>query len=299
MDILETLIHGAVDTIFVFAVLLLAKKVRDRAFRSALVRAGEAESPQLTVDHQVEEESNLAVALRLCGLSVGFGLGLAGVVSGGVTHFAAGWEAVLQNTAELLGYCALLLVFFFVAEVVAERVVLHHVHNVQGLLQGNTAVGFAEFGLFIATGLVAYGSFHGEGGGWYTSLAFFAMGQVILIVFAVLYEWATPFNCLEEIRKGNSAAGLMLGGTLVTLGIILGFAISGPFTTWAEGIRGFAVSAAVGIVLLIPFQRLIAKAFLPNTTLLIEVERDRNLAASSVTVCAQIALAIMIGALVV
>ncbi len=297
--ILEILIQGAADTLLVFLVLLLAKKVSDWSFRASLRRTGAQDAPDLTMDHQIEERSNLAVALRRSGLGIGFGIGLAGVVSGGVTRFSAGWEAVLANTGELLGYLAVLLVFFFVAQVVAERIVLRHVHNSEELHKGNDAVGFAEFGILVATGLVAYGSFHGEGGGWQTSLGFFAMGQVVLILFAILYEWATPFNCLEEIRKGNAAAGLMLGGTLVTLGVILCFAISGPFTGWAEGIVGFAVSASVGMILLIPFQWLIDKAFLPNTTLKIEVERDRNLAACSVTISAQIALAIMIGALVV
>lgn len=296
--IVETLIHGVADTLFVFVALLLAKWVSDRSYLSAMRRSADGDSPELTVDHQIEERSNLAVALRRCGLGIGFGLGLAGIVSGGVTRFGAGWQAVLDSTLDMLGYFAVLLVFFFVAQLVAEHVILHHVRNTEELHKGNDGVGFAEFGILVATGLVAYGSFHGEGGGWHTSLAFFAMGQVALIVFAVLYEWVTPFNCLDEIRDGNAAAGLMLGGTLVTLGIILGFAISGPFTGWVEGIVGFAVSAAVGMALLIPFQWLIDKAFLPNTTLKIEVERDRNLAACSVTVAAQVALSIMIGALV-
>ena len=298
ISIVETLIQGAADALFVFVVLLLAKVLSDRAFLSAMRRSGAKESPELTVDHQIEQNSNLAVALRRCGLAVGFGLGLAGVVSGGVTRFSAGFDAVLADTHEMLIYFAVLLVFFFVALVIAERIVLHHVNNVEELHKGNDAVGFAEFGILVATGLIAYGSFHGEGGAWYTAVAFFAMGQVALVVFAVLYEMATPFSLLDEIRDGNAAAGLLLGGTLVTLGVVLGYAISGPFEGWIEGIVGFAVSAGAGMALLIPFQWLIDKAFLPNTTLKIEVQRDRNVAACSVTVAAQIALAIMIGVLV-
>ena len=298
IEVLETLIQGFADTLLVFVVLLIAKIASDWFFRSALRGTGMKDSPARTVDHQIEEQSNLAVALRRCGLGIGFGLGLAGVVSDGVARFSQGWDAVLENTVEILAYCAVLLVFFFVAQFLSERVVLGHVHNARELLDGNQAVGFAEFGILVATGLIAYGSFHGEGGGWETSVGFFAMGQIALIVFAFLYEWVTPFDCLGEIRDGNTSAGVILGGTLISLGIVLGFAISGPFTGWTEGIIGFAVSGAVGMALLVPFQWLIDKAFLPNTTLKIEVERDRNVAASSVTVCAQIALAIMIGSLV-
>jgi uncharacterized membrane protein YjfL (UPF0719 family) len=297
MLILETLVQGAVDTLFVLAILVIAKKFRDARFRAAL-QSTECEPDERSADYQIEERSNLAVALRRCGLSIGFGFGLAGVVSGGVVRFDAGWAVVLENMGELLGYCVLLLVFLLVAEMIAEYIILPKINNTLELKNGNNAVGLAEFGVFTATGLVAFGSFNGEGGGWTTALAFFCMGQIALLLFALVYEWVTPFNMVELIRQGNAAAGLMLGGTLITLGIILCFAISGPFTTWAEGITGFAIAAAVGIFLLIPSQMLIDKFLLPNTTLQIEVERDQNLAACAVTVCAQVTLAIMIGSLV-
>jgi uncharacterized membrane protein YjfL (UPF0719 family) len=297
MLVLETLLQGAVDTLFVLMILVVAKKIRDNRFRAALQSAG-GDAKELSADYQVEEAGNLAVALRLGGLSIGFGFGLAGVVSGGVVRFSAGMEAVLNDMAELAGYCVLLLVFLFVAEIIADRIILRGINNTLELKNQNNAVGLAEFGIFVATGLIAYGSFHGEGGGWYTALGFFGMGQAALIVFTAIYEWSTPFKMVEQIRQGNSAAGLMLGGTLITLGIILCFAIAGPFTGWREGIIGFALSTGVGIALLIPFQMVIDKVFLPNTTLQIEVERDQNVAASAVTVSLQVALAIMIGSLV-
>ncbi len=297
MEILETFVQGAVDTLFVLIVMVIAKQVRDARFKSAL--SGEsADAATLTADHQIEEESNLAVGLRRAGLSIGFGFGLAGVVSGGVTQFSAGWEAVLQDMGGLLLSCGLLLAFLFIAELVAEHIILRNINNTHEIYKRNTAVGLTEFGVFAATGLIAYGSFSGDGGSWHTSLGFFALGQAALILFAVIYEWATPFNCVDEIRKGNAAAGLMLGGTLITLGVILSFAIAGPFTTWTEGIIGFAIAAGVGMALLIPFQKAIDIFFLPHTTLEVEVARDENIAACAVTVCTQIALAIMIGALV-
>lgn len=297
MLVLETLLQGAVDTLFVLLILALAKKIRDMRFTSAVQATG-GNAQEFSADYQIEEASNFAVALRMCGLSIGFGFGLAGVVSGGVVHFSAGMDAVLKNMGELAGYCALLLVFLFIAEIIADKIVLGSINNAVELKNRNEAVGLAEFGIFVATGLIAYGSFHGEGGGWQSALGFFAMGQAALILFTVIYEWVTPVNLVDEIRKGNPAAGLMLGGTLITLGIILCFAIAGPFTSWKEGITGFALSTGVGIVLLIPFQLLIDKVFLPNTTIQIEVERDRNVAACAVTVCLQVALAIMIGSLV-
>ena len=76
IEVLETLIQGFADTLLVFVVLLIAKIASDWFFRSALRGTGMKDSPARTVDHQIEEQSNLAVALRRCGLGIGFGLGL-------------------------------------------------------------------------------------------------------------------------------------------------------------------------------------------------------------------------------
>lgn len=298
MNYLEMLMHGAIDTVFVLIILLLAKWFRDYRYGAALAVPDGADDKEFTANFQIEEKSNLAAALRCCGVSVGFGLGLAGVVHGGVTHFEAGWGAVLDSTTTLLFNCVLILVFLFIAEFIVEKIILRRVHNTSELQGGNVAVGLAEFGTFIATGLIAFGSFSGDGGGWQSSVGFFAAGQLVLVLFALIYEAATPFNIIDEIEKGNAAAGLILGGTLVALGVILCFAVSGPFVGWVPGLTAFAACALIGVVLLIPAQVLIDKAFLPNTTLKIEIERDKNVAATAVTVCAQVALAIMIGALV-
>lgn len=295
---IQTFLTAAVDTLVVFLILLLAKKLRDARFRASFNLPSSADPNEFTADYQIEEKGNVAVALRRCGLSIAFGFGLAGVVSGGMRGFGSGVKVYLQETGHIIIDCFILLAFLFFAQFVVEKIILRHINNNTALKDNNTAVGFTEFGSYAAAGLIAYGSFSGEGGGWETAVGFFLLGQIALLLFTLIYELATPFNMIEEIRKGNAAAGVMLGGTLLTLGIILSWTIAGPFTGWTEGIWGFARSTAVGIVLLIPFQFLIDKAFLPHTTLKIEVERDQNMAACAVTVCAQIALAIMIGALV-
>ena len=295
---IQTFLTAAVDTSIVFLILLLAKKLRDVRFRASFDVPSGADPAEFTADHQIEEKGNVAVALRRCGLSVAFGFGLAGVVSGGMRGFGSGVQAYLRETGLIVLDCVILLAFLFFAQFIVEKIILRRINNNAALKDNNTAVGFTEFGSYAATGLIAYGSFSGEGGGWETAVGFFLLGQLALLLFAVIYEFSTPFNMIGEIQKGNAAADVMLGGTLLTLGIILSWTIAGPFTTWAEGIIGFARSTAMGIILLIPFQFLIDKAFLPHTTLKIEVERDQNVAACAVTVCAQVALAIMIGALV-
>ncbi|WP_442604488.1 DUF350 domain-containing protein [Paenibacillus sp. KN14-4R] len=40
----------------------------------------------------------------------------------------------------------------------------------------------------------------------------------------VVFSWLTPYNDLEELKKGNTAVGLAMGGKFIATGIILGIA---------------------------------------------------------------------------
>ena len=130
------------------------------------------------------------------------------------------------------------------------------------------------------------------------TLVFFALGQAALLIMVYVYEWITPYRVVEEVRNGNTAAGLMLGGTLVALGLILSAALKGPFEAWTIDIGGFALSASMGIVLLLLLQWPIDRLFLPGTTLRVEIESDRNSAAIGVTIAVKVALALVISAVI-
>ena len=133
---LQTFLVAAVDTLIVFLILLLAKKLRDVRFRASFDVPSGADPAEFTADHQIEEKGNVAVALRRCGLSVAFGFGLAGVVSGGMRGFAAGVEGVegfLQDTGLIVVDCLILLVFLFFAQFVVEKIILRRINNNEAL----------------------------------------------------------------------------------------------------------------------------------------------------------------------
>ena len=164
---------------------------------------------------------------------------------------------------------------------------------------GNVAVGLVELGVSVATGLVAAGSFSGQGGGLPSAVVFFLLGQVSLLLLALAYERITPYRVIENVRDGNVAAGLMLGGMLVAFGFILRSSIAGPSAGWVDDLSAFGFSAFAGLVLLLLLQWPIDRVFLPGTTLRQEIETDRNAAAIAVVVSVKVALALVIASVVI
>jgi uncharacterized membrane protein YjfL (UPF0719 family) len=240
-------------------------------------------------DREIAESQNLAISLRRGGLYLGVAIGMLGALAGGDVGFVA-------DVVEMMIEGAVMVLFLFVAQWVTDAVVVPGINNAEALRDGNLGVGFVEFGVSVATGLIAYGSFAGEGGGLLSALVFFALGQLALIVLAVGYERMTPYHVLEEVRGGNAAAGLMLGGMLLAFGFILNSSLTGNFQGWTEDLLGFAVSASMGIVLLLLLQWPIDRFFLPGTSLRNEIETSPNPAAVAVAVAVKTALALVISA---
>jgi uncharacterized membrane protein YjfL (UPF0719 family) len=127
-----------------------------------------------------------------------------------------------------------------------------------------------------------------------SAVVFFVAGQSALLICGYCYELMTPFNIRDEIKKGNAAAGIALGGMLTAMGIILRASIAGPFVSWAADLFSFGIYTVYGIVLLLIFKKGIDWFLLPDTRIAIEVERDRNIAALAITEAAVIAVAVVI-----
>jgi len=261
-----------------FVFMWLAKLVLDRRERRVY-----------SADRQIAESGNLAIALRRAGVYLGVAVGMLGALSGGGGDFLAD---VLATAIE----GAAVFVFLFVALVVSDRIVVTGLDNAGALRDGNVAVGLVELGISVATGLVAYGSFAGEGGGLASAVVFFALGQVGLVLLTIAYERVTPYHVLDGVRAGNVAAGLMLGGMLLAFGFILNACLSGRFVGWQQDLTSFGASAGAGLVVLLLLQWPIDRLFLPGTTLRHHIEAAPNPAAVAVAVSVKLALAVVIGA---
>jgi uncharacterized membrane protein YjfL (UPF0719 family) len=270
----QALVYATLAFLFMW----IAKRLLDRRMR-----------PLYDADREIAESGSWAISLREGGFYLGIAIGMLGALSGGSESFAFDllWTAVEGG---------MVVVFLFVAQAIAGAVVVPGIRNSEAIRDGNVAVALVELGISLATGLVAYGSFAGEGGGLASAAVFFVLGQLALILLTLLYEYITPYDVIAGVRAGNVASGLMLGGILLAFGFILEASLAGSFDGWIQDLGSFAFSASFGIVLVLLLRAPIDALFLPRTTLTEAIETSPNPPAVAVAVSVKIALAIIIGA---
>ena len=279
IDSLQAFPRGLVFVAEGLIVLALAKFAKDLVTR------------HYRVDEEVATKGNLAMALRLSGYFLAIILVFLGVLfqppaGGGWFSYSAleelpgggglgftwelGEEVLRVFLYSIGGIIALNLV-----RVLFDRLVLYKFQLEKEVVQDrNVGAGAAEFGMYVATGLLIAGAVAGgtgspdytlgEGEAALVALAFFGMGLVLLIAFALAYEFTTPFNIHDEIERDNPAVGIALGGNLIAIGLVTLKAVFGDFTGWGESIAAFLVYGVLGFVLLYAMRLLIDLVLLPT-----------------------------------
>ena len=273
IDVLETIPRGLVFVALGFAVIVIAKFARDII-------------TPYKIDDEVIGKKNLAVAVRLSGYFIGVILVFLGALyqplTGAPVDGAVGGLGFDQEFAEsvlrvflysLAGIAALNLV-----RILMNRLILYKFDIEKEVVEGqNVGSGAAEFGMYIATGLLIAGSVAGEGGGPDTAAAFFGMGLVLLVVFALFYQFTTSHDIHAEIEGQNTAVGIAMGGNLVAIGLVTFKAVFGDFDGWTEGVAAFVTFGVIGFALLYVMRLLLDKLLLPSVSTSHAIAADRNL----------------------
>lgn len=226
---------------------------------------------------EIEVKSNTAVAWRWTGIYLGLAIPLYGLIAG------PGSGDYFQDLLAVFGWGILLIFVMLLAAIVNDKFIVTGVNNTEAVRDGNDAVGIVECFGFVATGIIALAAFAGDGTGTLVNdilatLGIFVLGQIALLILVKIYEFFTTYEAVEEVCKGNDAAGLMLGSWIVALSIILSAALSADITDWTV----FSIVLGLTIVLALVVIRAIGFAFdwifLPNTDFKTEIVRDRNIA---------------------
>ena len=282
IDSLQSFPRGLVFVAEGLIVLVLAKLARDVV-------------TSYSVNEEVVDKANLAVSLRLSGYFIAIILIFLGVLyqplSGG------GWVSLAElNAANPYGFNRelgeeVLRVFLYslggivalnLVRVLFDRLILYKFQLEKEVLEDrNTGAGAAEFGMYVATGLLIAGAVAGESGTSETeaalvALAFFGMGLALLVVFALFYEFTTSFNIHDEIERDNTAVGVAFGGNLIAIGMVTLKAVFGDFAGWGESIAAFLVFGVLGFVLLYVMRLLIDLVLLPTVRVSQALSSGRN-----------------------
>ena len=269
IDTLEIIPRGLVFVGLGLVVLVIAKLARDII-------------TPYKIDEEIVAKNNLAVALRLSGYFMGVILVFLGALYQPFAATAVDGLGFDREYAEdilrvflysLAGIGALNIVRIFM-----NRLILYRFDIEKEVVEGqNVGSGAAEFGMYIATGLLVAGSVAGEGGGPDTAAAFFGMGLVLLVIFALFYQLTTPYDMHSEIESKNTAVGIAFGGNLIAIGLVTFKAVFGDFDGWNEGVAAFLTFGVVGFALLYVMRLLLDKMLLPTVSASKAIAVDRNL----------------------
>jgi len=226
-----------------------------------------------SVDEELTKHDNPALAISTAGYYLGIIIVFIGAFIGPSTTLL--WDLLLVGGYGLGGIVLLLL-----SRVVNKELILRGFSAEHELIEDqNPGAGAILFGSYVASALIVAGSIQGQGGGPLTALAFYAIGQVALVVFTWLYDWMAPYSLLDEIEKDNVAAGVGFGGALVAIGIIVMRAVSGDFVGWAEDLQYLSWNVLLVFVYLVGVRFFFDKVLIPRHDLNLEITRDRNVGA--------------------
>jgi uncharacterized membrane protein YjfL (UPF0719 family) len=256
-DTLWTIIEALAYITSAFAVMFVGKLVYGLTHRS------------INVKSELVDKDNLAFSIAHVGYFIGLLLAVGSAIVGPSNGLAidlmdiaiyGGLGIILLNLSVLINDKILLRKFSVRKEIIEDR---------------NVGTGVVEAASAIASGLIIYGAVVGEASnlvhGITTAIAFWAIGQCILILTSYVYNFMTSYDIHEHIEKDNVAVGIGFAGALIAIANLIRFAIEGEFVGWANVFAEVGIDVLIGLALL-PLMRLITdKILLPGAKLTDEI----------------------------
>tara|TARA_R110002074_G_scaffold366065_1_gene539869 strand:+ start:4532 stop:5383 length:852 start_codon:yes stop_codon:yes gene_type:complete len=237
-------------------------------------------------------DGNIAVGLRRSGAQLGLAIAMLGVMSG------ASNPDIMQDIIDTFTYGLVAIGFMVTSLLFTDRALLPNVNNTEELKRGNVAIGVVEFGALVMTGILAYASIKGDDGGILSSLVYFVVGQVTMVILVLFYEkvLARKINPVARVLEGNLSAGVYLSGKIIAYGLILQSAIVGNGHTsfTSDAVIEYIVAAFVGMILLYVFELLIDLLIVTSTKVSDIIIKDQLVAAIQLSIT-KIGMALLLG----
>ena len=214
-------------------------------------------------DFKVElvDKDNAAFALVMCGYYLGLTIAIGGVVAGPSAGLG-------EDLIDILVYGPLAIILLNLSALINDRFILSEFDIRKEILEDqNCGTGVVEFAVFTATGLNIFGALYGQGGSIFTAIAFWALGQVVLVLVGKYYNLITQYNIHEQIEKDNVAVGIGFAGALIGIGNLLRAASAEHFVSWEQNLTTFFLYIVVGLILLPSARILTDRILLPGRSL--------------------------------
>ena len=254
----NNLIESGIYLVCVYVLFWLGKLVYDLT------------TPSYKLKEELVEKDNTALAVAVVGYYFGLILAIGGVIVGP----SQGLEADL---IDVLIYGPLAIILMNLSRLINDKLILHGFSIREEIIRDhNVGTGVVVSASYIATGLIIFGAVSGVMGDLVTSIVFWILGQVALVLAGLFYNWITPYDIHAQIEKDNVAAGVAFAGGLVGIGNIVRHAVAGDFISWSMELQTFGLYILVGLVVL-PIVRVATdKILLPGQKLSDEIANQEK-----------------------
>jgi len=248
------------------AILFVAKLARDQVLK----RRG------YLVNDRVVKQASLGASVSQVGYLIGVLLGFLGAIS-----FAAQAPSFTSMAGHLALFGLLAVALQLVADILSDRLIF------RGLAQAtdpaeddNVSLAVGKAGVSVATGLVLRGAMVDPSAGVAACVAWFVVGQALMVLAVLLYCRLTPYDDLGEIRGKNVAASFPIVGILLALGLVIEAAVA---TKGNDGLLSTALHVGkflgVSLVLVYVFRLIASRVLLPRLKLSTAIVDRRSVAA--------------------
>ncbi|WP_304131899.1 DUF350 domain-containing protein [Mesonia mobilis] len=280
---ISTLIYnGLIYFVLAFLIFFIGKKIYQLIHHD------------ISLKDELVVKDNLAFTLS----HLGYLSGLLIIIGGSIIGPS---EGLVNDIIDILSYGLLGIILLNLSIIISDKIILRHFSIKKEVIEDkNVGVGVIEGAISIGSGLIIFGAISGEGysllHGIISTLIFWAIGQVVLIITTRVYNMITSYNIHKHLEEDNFAVGIGYAGALIAISIIIKFGISGVFDDWTDVVFEAGVEILIGLLLLPLMRYLTDKILLPGANLTEEIinQEKPNIGASLIEGFAYIGGAILL-----
>lgn len=201
--------------------------------------------------------------------------------------------SIQDELINLAIYIPTALVLIVISSFIHDKIFFSKINNRQALFDGNTALGVAESGSYISTGIILMSCFTGTDSHYLSAVVMFVVSQLFLFLFYWLYEFITPYKFRREIINNNLAVGIAIAGNKIAFSILMIIITWGNFTSWTIFIQDCLIYGFGAIAYLLVLRFIFASMVFPTISINEEISRDRNTGVGLFEACIAITYSIL------
>ena len=217
---------------------------------------------KIDVKSELVEKDNFAFSIAhtgyLAGLLLAIGSSIVGPSNG-----------MLSDFIDMGIYGGISIILLNLSIIICDKVIFHKFSVYKEIIEDrNEGTAVVEGAVAMASGLIIFGAVSGEShgvtNGILTAVVFWGVGQIALILTAIIYNLTLSYNVSDEIEKDNVAVGVSFAGILIAVANLICFAVSGDFHSWSESFTNIGIDLILGLLLLPVVRFLADRVLLPG-----------------------------------